>query len=253
MKGIAAFSRKEASEILRTWRIWVLPGMLLFFALSGPAIAKYTPQIVVAVAGSQFKQFGLPPSRYQDSYAQWAKNLSQIVLFAIIIIYGGAVSSERKSGTAVLVLTKPLSRSAFILAKALVHAAFIVAAVLAGTAITWAGTALMFGQAPAGPLFTATLAWLAFGLLFLALMIFLSAWLNSQAGAAGIGLGVYALIAILTFSEKIEAYTPAALVNLPSTLAEGGSFGSAWPIATSLILAAALVALAAWAFGRKEL
>ena len=31
MSGTAVFARKEAMEILRTWRIWVLPGILLFW------------------------------------------------------------------------------------------------------------------------------------------------------------------------------------------------------------------------------
>ena len=44
MSGFAAFAGKEAREILRTWRIWVLPGILLFFALTGPVLAKLTPQ-----------------------------------------------------------------------------------------------------------------------------------------------------------------------------------------------------------------
>ena len=37
MSGFRVFARKELREIVRTWRIWVLPGILLFFALTGPA------------------------------------------------------------------------------------------------------------------------------------------------------------------------------------------------------------------------
>src|SRR5665647_131722 len=43
MSGPVVFARKEALEILRTWRIWVLPGILLFFALTGPVLARFTP------------------------------------------------------------------------------------------------------------------------------------------------------------------------------------------------------------------
>src|SRR5665811_532992 len=112
MNGFAAFAGKEAREILRTWRIWVLPGILLFFALTGPVLARYTPELVGALAGDQLKGLVMPTPTYLDAYAQWVKNLSQIALFALIIIYGSIISSERKSGTAVLVLTKPVSRTA---------------------------------------------------------------------------------------------------------------------------------------------
>jgi ABC-2 type transport system permease protein len=253
MRGFTAFARKEAVEIPRTWRIWVLPGILLFFALTGPAMAKYTPEIVRMAAGSQMAGFTLPPPVYSDSYAQWVKNLSQIALFAIIIIYGGIVSSERKSGTAALVLTKPVSRSAFVAAKMLVHTVFLTVTVTAGTLITWGGTALMFGQAPAGPLFASAGAWLAFGILFIAVMLLLSVVVNSQAGAAGIGLGAYAIVSVSALWKPLGTYSPAALVGGPATLASGKTFAAGWPVTTSLLLAFALVALSAVAFRRKEL
>jgi len=108
MNSFGIFVRKEAIEIIRTWRIWVLPGILLFFALTGPFIARFTPEIITAVAGAQLGGVVLPPATYVDAYAGWVKNLSQIGLFAVIIIYGSIVSGEVRSGTAALVLTKPL-------------------------------------------------------------------------------------------------------------------------------------------------
>ena len=69
MSGFAAFAGKEAREILRTWRIWVLPSILLFFA-------KLTPQLVGALAGDQFKGLLIPTPTYHDAYTQWIKNLS---------------------------------------------------------------------------------------------------------------------------------------------------------------------------------
>jgi len=253
MKGFTAFARKEVVEILRTWRIWVLPGMLLFFAVSGPVMAKFTPQIVGSLAGDQLGGLKLPDPVYFDSYAQWIKNLSQIVIFAIVIIYGGIVSSETKSGTAILVLTKPVSRAAFVLAKALVHSLFLVVAVLVGTVITWGGTAVMFGTARPGPLFAAAGAWLVFGVLFIAVMTLLSVNFGSQAGAAGVGLGVFVVMSIGTLWQTATERTPLALLGQPALLAAGKTAQVAWPIATSLVLTVLLVAVAAWSFARKEL
>lgn len=255
MSGFAAFVRKEAVEIVRTWRIWVLPGILLVFALTGPVTAKYTRDIIASVGGSQMAEVAkaIPTPTYVDAYAQWIKNLSQIALFAIIIIYGGLVSSESKSGTAILVLTKPVSRAAFVVAKALVHSAFLALTVLAGTLITWGGTALMFGSAPAGQLFAAAGSWLVFGVFFVAVMTLLSVLVDSQAGAAGIGLGVFTLVSVSAIWEPLAKYSPAALAGQPAAIAAGQPADVLWPIVTSALLAAALVALAAWSFRRKEL
>lgn len=255
MSGFDAFVRKEAREILRTWRIWVLPGILLFFALTGPVLAKYTPEIIKAAGGPQVAYLSklIPPPTLYDAYAQWAKNLSQIGLFALIIIYGGLISSERKSGTAILVLTKPVSREAFVVAKALVNGAFLAAIVVVGTLVTWAGTALVFGDAPAGALWTSALSWLAFALMFLGLMTWLSVALPSQAGAAGVGIGVYALLSLGALSQQAIIYTPVGLVLAPGVLAMGDPFPVLWPLVTSLAAAVALVALAAVSFRRQEL
>lgn len=255
MSGFFAFVRKEAVEIVRTWRIWVLPGMLLFFALTGPVLAKFTPQIIGAVGGDELaviaKALGTPT--YFDAYAQWAKNLSQLALFALIIIYGGIVSSERKSGTAILVLTKPVSRGAFVVAKAVVHSLFLAVIVVAGTAVTWGVTALMFGEAPGRPLWASAVAWLVFGVLFIAIMTLLSTVIESQAGAAGIGLAVFALVSASALWEPLGKYSPAALAGQPSMLAVGKGSAILWPVVTSLALAIALVALAAMLFRRREL
>jgi ABC-2 type transport system permease protein len=255
VKGFAAFVRKEATEIWRTWRIWVLPGILLFFALTGPVMAKFTPQIVASVGGGQLAGLmkSLPKPTYLESYGQWAKNLTQIAVFAIIIIYGGLVSGERKSGTAILVLTKPVSRVAFVVAKAVVHALFLALTVLTGTFLTWVGTRFVFGTAPGGPLWSSAMAWLAFGVLLIALMTLLSTLLGSQAAAAGVGLGVFALMSVSALVDPLVKYSPVGLVGAPMTLAAGGKSAILWPVVTSLVLAVLLVVAAAMAFRTKEL
>ena len=253
MSGFAVFAHKEAREILRTWRIWVLPGILLFFALTGPVLARYTPELVGALAGDQLKGLVMPTPTYLDAYAQWVKNLSQIALFALIIIYGSIISSERKSGTAVLVLTKPVSRTAFVVAKAAVHSAFLAILVVAGTLLTWGLTAAVFGQAPGSALWSSALVWLVFGVLFIALMTLLSVLIGSAAGAAGAGLGAYALVSIAAIWKPLGTYSPAALATQPASLAAGKDVAVLWPVLTSLLLTVVLVAVAALAFRRKDL
>ena len=253
MSGFAAFAGKEAREILRTWRIWVLPGILLLYALTGAVLAKFTPQLLETFAGDQLKGLVLPTPTYLDAYGQWVKGLSGTVLFVLIIVYASIISSELKSGTAVLVLTKPVSRTAFVVAKAAVHSVFLAVLVVGGTLITWALTAAIFGKAPGSALWSAALAWLVFGVVFIALMTLLSVLIGSAAGAAGAGLGVYALVLVAAIWKPLGTYSPAALASQPTSLAAGKDAAVLWPVLTSLLLAVVLVALAALAFRRKDL
>ena len=45
MSGFGAFLAKELTEIRRTWRIWVVPGIVIFMGLTSPVLAKLTPAL----------------------------------------------------------------------------------------------------------------------------------------------------------------------------------------------------------------
>lgn len=255
MQGFGAFLGKELREIVRTWRIWVLPAIVLFFALSGPPLAKVTPELLGTLMAEQ--QPGvviqLPDPTHVDAYLQWVKNLSQIVLFAVIIMFGGMVSSEKKAGTAILVLTKPLSRAAFVLAKFVSQTLLLVVTVMIGALVTWGVTHAVFGEAPAAVLAEATGAWLAFGVLFVALMLLLSTVFDSQPAAAGLGFLVYVVTSIAGLWEVALKYTPAGLVNAPTDIVTDKAVALGWPVASALVLAAIFVAIAVAVFRAREL
>ena len=254
MSATLVFARKEAVEIIRTWRIWVLPAIILFFAITAPLLARFTPEIVGAVAGDQLGGISLPPGTPLDSYAQWIKNLSQITLFALIIIYGGIVSSETSSGTAILVLTKPMSRTVFVAVKAVIHSIFLAVLTLVGALATWGLTAAVFGHAAAGPLWSSTLIWLVLGVFYIAMMTFFSVLIPSAAGAAGAGMGAFVLLTIASLWKPLSDHSPAGLASQAAALAAGKAAPDLlWPVLVSLVLAVGLVAAAALLFRRKEL
>ncbi len=254
MRSVAVFARKELVEIVKTWRIAVLPAILLLFAVTGPLLARYTPELVTALAGSQFSSLHLPAPTVVDAYGQWIKNLSQIALFALIIIYGGLVSSERRSGTAILVLSKPLSRFGFVVAKVVVHGLYLAVLLTVGTLITWGVSALVFGRAPGGPLWASAGVWLVLALFYLCVVTVLSVVITSAAGASGAGLGVFAVLSIGAIWKPLADYSPAGLTARATTLAAGTPTDPLlWPLVISLALCVGLVGLAGLLFRRQEI
>ena len=254
MNVTLVFARKEALEIVRTWRIWVLPVIILFFAISAPLLARFTPEIIGAVGGGQLGAINLPTPKYADAYGQWIKNLSQIFLFALIIIYGGIVSSETTSGTAILVLTKPMSRGAFVAVKATIHSLFLAALAIIGTLVTWGITGAIFGKAPVQALWSSTLVWLVLGVFYIALMTFLSVLISSAAGAAGAGIGGFVLLAIGAIWKPLADHSPAGLAGQAAALAAERPVPDLfWPVLVSIATAVVLVGAAALLFRRKEL
>lgn len=247
-----AFLVKDLREIVRTWRIWVLPGILLFSALTGPPTAAFTAELLSTLGDDIFNPM-MPDPTWIDSYAQWTKNLSQLVTFALIIAFGGAISGEKRSGTAVLVLTKPLTRASFVASKFVSTAMLLVVATLATMVVTWGLTLIWFPDAPFGPLLAATAAWLLFALLLVAVVLVGSATVDSGVGAAGIGLGFFFLLMLAGIWGPMLRWTPAGMVNAPVALGADVDVDLLWPALTTATLAALLVWVAIRVFERREL
>lgn len=254
MSTFSVLAAKEGQEIRRTWRIWVLPAIVMFFAVVGPPLAKITPELLGSLTAATPGSLGLPDATFSDAYGQWIKNLSQIVLFTIIIMYGGVVSSEIREGTAAFILTKPVSRATFIAAKASVHAVFITVVFALGTFTTWAVTLLTFGSAPSGQLWGAAFLLLLYGILALSYTMLFSVLIPAPAGAAGTGLGIYALLAVGAAWDPLATFGPAAVPGIAAAIAAGQEHVSpAWPAVSSLVAAAAALGAATMIFNRKEL
>lgn len=252
MSGLRVFLAKDLREIVRTWRLWVLPGFLLFSALTGPPTARFIRELLATVGGDAFQGL-VPDPTWADSYAQWAKNLTQVVTLALVISLGGTISGEKRNGTAALVLTKPVSRGAFVWAKFLSTTTLVVTATLLGMLLTWLFTMALFPAAPLGPVLAATAAWLLFAALLVAVTLLASAALDSAAGAAGVGLGAYFLLLLLGVWGPALKWSPAGLAAAPSALAVDAARDLLWPALTTAVLTAALMWAAVAVFQRREL
>jgi ABC-2 type transport system permease protein len=254
LRGFGAFTRKELLETRKTWRLWVLPGVLVFLGLTTPIMAAVTPAILKMTAQRQpgvVIKFPAPTSI--DSYTQFLGNLAQLALLVVIITGAAAIAGERRGGTAALVLTKPLSRTSFVWAKALANLVILVAATAIGTVLCVVVTIALFDAQHIVPFVESVALWLALAAMFVCLMIWLSAAMDKQAAAAGAGLAVYAAVFALTGFPAIREWTPAGLLAANDALLKGKDMALGRPVTVTLLLAIVFLIGAAWSFRRKEL
>lgn len=254
MTGFGVFLGKELLEIRRTWRIWVIPGLAIFFAITGPIIALLTPALMKSLAGSQpGVVITVPDPTARDAFGQFLKNMSQIVVIALVITGAGAVSGERSSGTAILVLTKPLSRRAFVLAKLVSQQLLLVGSTLAGALVTTAVTAALFDQLPVAAFVRAVAIWLAFAMLFIAVMVLCSVLFRSRGAAAGAGLAFLFITLILSAWPVVSEWTFAGLPGASASALAGHEAVLAWPLATGAAGFIGAVVVAIRVFQRHEI
>jgi ABC-2 type transport system permease protein len=250
MTGFGPFLGKELREILATWRLYVLPVMLLFCAVASPILALATPYLVSTVANLPLK---LPDPTVADAYAQWTENLGQLALLVVIVSFSGAVNAERTSGTASMALSKGLTPAAFIVAKVAAAYVLVVVPTALATVVMAVTTRVAFGEAPLGPLLRATAAWLVLALWCVASVILLSTVLDATSATAGLAIAVWLVLAAVSAWGPAARWSPAGLVGAPSSLAMGQHTVWLWPVLTAAVTAALLVAGSVLILRRREL
>ena len=186
--------RKELLESIRTFRLPVVAGLFLFVGLSSPVLARYLPEIIELAGGEQLGVIEIPTPTATDAVDQLVKNLAQFGALTAILLAMGLVAAEKDRGTAAFILTKPVSRKAFLGAKLAALAAVLGGCTLVAVVAGWIYTALLFEPLPVvGWVWLAVLVTL--WLLAFATITFLGSVVTGSTVAAG-GIGFVALLGL---------------------------------------------------------
>ena len=138
------------------------------------------------------------------------------------------------------------------ISKTLSALVLLVVTDVVGALATWASR-MRLRRAPLAPLHRPRAPWLLTGALFLALMVALSAAMDSQTGAAGLGFLGYIVLSIATLWKPAMDYSPAGLLSAPTTLVMGETATLGWPVATTVALTLMCVVAAVLVSVRREL
>jgi ABC-2 type transport system permease protein len=245
---------KELREQRRTHRMLIIVAVLLVSGLISPLLAKYTPLIMRSVPGVPPEIAALiPEPTIQDAFIQYFKNIGQFGLLLVIVLTMGIMAQEKERGTAAMLLTKPVRRSAVVLTKWLAGLLCLLAGLLLA-ALGAAFYTLVLFQPFSLLDFLAGNALLAIFLAFyMTLALLASTLARSQSMAAAGAFGGLLLALILDGLPVIGDYMPAQLLEWGGAIM-AGSGEAAWgalAITCSLILL--FLALACLRFEREEI
>jgi ABC-2 type transport system permease protein len=175
----------------------------------------------------------------------------------IILATQSSLLGERQLGTAEWVLSKPVTREAFVLSKLLVNGAtFVVLAVVVPSIVFFSQTLLhAYLQPSLGPFVGGLVLHVEYLLFYLALTLALGTFLRTRGAVSGtaIGLAIGGLILLSPF-PWLGSWTPFALPSFASMVATGQPLPEgAWqPILVTLLWSLLFVLLALWRFAREE-
>jgi len=254
MSGLRLLLRKELLEQVRTMRLFVVMIVFALFGLISPLTAKYLPDIVKALAGNQLALPVIPVPTVADAVDQFLKNLDQFGVLTAILLAMGAVATEKDRGTAAFVMTKPVSRAAFLVAKLVAIGANLLLAIAVAGALAYYYTLVLFRPLPIGGYAAmCLLLWLSI-FVYAALTFLGSTLAGSAAGGAGLGIVFLVITLILSALPRVGDYMPQALLGPARSLALGlPPSDLAAPLLASVGIIVAATALSWLSFRRQEL
>lgn len=250
MRGFFAFTKKEFTEQLRSGKALILFAVLLLFGMTSPLLAKMMPEMLrqFAVKGMEIT---MPKPTLIDAWAQFFKNMNELGLIVLLLLFSGLLSHEFSRGTLVIPLSKGIPRGVVLISK------FISAVVtwtigLALSALTACGyTAYLFGSFAKPRLFFSLLCLWLFGVFLLALLLLGSTVTSGFYGGLLLTAAVTGMLLILNILPRLACVNPVTLLSkntqvLTAASAAGQMTTAAWVTAgcSGLCLAGAIFCFA---------
>ncbi|MGI6641063.1 MAG: ABC transporter permease [Limnochordia bacterium] len=254
MNHFHVFFKKELRESVRAHRLLIILTIFFMFGVMNPLTAKLTPDLL-----AKFLPEGmiieLPVPSSLDSWAQFFKNVTQMGLIVVLLVFSGILANEITQGTLINLLTKGLSREAVITAKYAAMLALWSMGVLVSSLVTWGYTVYLFPDGKSHNLVFAVFCLWLFGAFLLAQLVFSTTLVNSSYGSLIITGAVVVFLNILQIFPGVQPWNPLVLathnMELIGQNLEPSFF--ARPIGLAFLGCCLLVVLAVVVFRKKQI
>ncbi len=214
MRNVLAIIERELRAYFSSPIAYVV--LTIFVFLSGIFFRTILSQVMQMglISQMQAQQLGPRPMDMPGMISRgFLSTMSVIMLFMIPMITMGLFSEEKKRGTIELLLTAPLTDLQVILGKFFAAGSFFVILLLT----TWIPMSVLYiyGSPASGPILTAYLGLLLYGLSIIAIGLFISSLTENQIIAAVISFGAIMVLWLVdVMAGSAESTTKEVLTYL---------------------------------------
>lgn len=213
MTGYRLLLEKEVIEAWRTYRLGVVAALFVVLGIAVPVLTRYLPEIVRFFAPSDF-EIGLPDMGPADVVDQLVRMLVQFGSIAAVLVAMGSVAGERARGTAALVVSKRVTRFAYVWSKFVAMAMVLGLGTGLAVLAAWLYTGLVYGVQPSLPwIQLALVVWLAL-LVPAALTLLGSTVAPTPLGAGAFGVAVLVALSLVALVPTLTAWLPPGLLDV---------------------------------------
>lgn len=254
MRVFISLIKKEALENIRTKKMLGMLSLFTFIGLLSPFTAKLTPQILQSIATDGIAIKVHTPTEI-DSWVQFFKNVNQIGMFGLVILFSTQMTNEIQKGTLINLLSKGLPRYQVIISKWFFNAIMWIFSYCICFLVAFGYTKYFFGnQFLVESILMAALLPLIFGIFLISLEILGGVLTENVIGTLVFVASGVVIPFILSLKDEIAAYMPIALLGKPVNLIKGiGSNDGFIPIMTTFGLIIICMMSSILVLNRKEI
>ncbi len=242
MRGFLSFTKKEFREQARTYKWLIVLSVFFLFGLMSPLLAKLTP-VLISSMDMGGVTLTLPKPTAMDAYAQYFKNMTQMGIVVLLLIFGGTLSNELVKGTLVNILAKGLSRAAVLLSKFTAAVILWSAGFLLSAVTNYGYTVYLFGgiRVPA-LIFSMFCLWL-FGCFIIALILLSSTLTAGSFGGLILSAVTLLILLMVNILPKAEKFNPVTLASKNTALLNGTVKGDSFYLTIGITVALTVLCL----------
>ncbi|MFB1081501.1 ABC transporter permease [Jeotgalibacillus sp. JSM ZJ347] len=247
--------KKELLEMARSYKwIW-MPLVFIALGIMQPLTSFYLPDILEEFGGlPEGAVFEIPLPGSEQVFAETLGQFSQIGVFVIVLALMGSLAGERSSGTAVMILAKPVSHASYFLAKWAAGVLITFVSYLAGAGAALYYIYLLFNPIEFQLILLSSLFYILWLLFTVTLVLFTSTLLKRSAAVAGASLVLLMILAIASsiFVEPMM-WTPGHLLELSNLAIQDETLNGLWKsVISTLIVCIAMIRGAIAYLKRRE-
>jgi ABC-2 type transport system permease protein len=242
--------RLELVRLVRTYRLWILLGIFGFFAVLGPATAKYLPEIVERLGGGV--EIAVPAATPELGMAQYLGNALQIGLLAVAFVAASSLAFDSKPEMSTFLRTRTTVRR-ILEPRYVINMAAAAGSFLLGSAIAFAVTAVLIASPSLSGTIVGSLLIAVYLCFTVAVTGLFASLVRSVPGTALLTVGVLIALSILGVAPAIRPWLPSELVGAYDALIGGGDFVYWRAVASALVLSAGAIVFSVYRMQRREI
>lgn len=214
MKLLLSMIKKELFELIKSYKILVVPIVFMVLGAMQPLTYYYMPDILKMATLPEGTILQIPLPTPSETMVSVVSQINQIGLFILVLVAMGAIANEVKSGVAETVLVKPIPPSFYLLSKWI---AFFLLTILSVSLGLWMGqfyTVQLIGSI-SGIVVLKSIGMFSLYMLFvISLTLFFSSIVRSSILAGGISLIIAIFLSILASLPFNFWYLPSQLLRI---------------------------------------